>query len=313
MVIDNVKKFERILKLIKISEHICMFLQIIVLLIIFLCTLHIVLGILHNHALDFINPFIELLKSFTTTLFGQSIKQSQDGIDGREVLFILFAVMVVFFISQLKLALSSIEKNFQKKIVEEKERVEEAFNDQLKQELHDQILSQNSFVLAVQFRIKWLVKGSIGEASPTPEELKNVKMEAAGKFFESIRTYNGLKFSRDNDILIISCGNINEVDNVVNKVWEEIDKLKAEYKEKKYGIRVKLLIDSHKALASVNSVYKKISSLFGLNANNEILCYGNFKNRYELMKDSQYYIAVKGKYEMLDGREETVWSLVKKG
>ena len=312
MVVDNVKRFERIRKLIKVSESICMCIQIIFVLIIFLCTLHIVFGILHNHALDFLNPFIELLKSFTTMMFGEAIKQNQDGVDGREVLFILFTVLVVFFVSQLKLALNSIEKTFQRKIVEEKAKVEVAFNDKLKQELQNQILAQSSFVLALQFKIKWLMKGSIGEASPTTEEMQNVKMEAISRFFESMKTFGNLKFSRDNDILIIASDNIDDIDNVLNKVLEEINKLKVQYKEKKYGIRVKLIVDSCKKFSSVNSVYKNIVPLLGLNATNEILCYGNFKNRYELIKNTQYYVAVKGKYEMMDDREETVFSIIKK-
>ena len=312
MVANNVKKFEGIVKLIKFSENMCMFLQIVVILIVFLCTLHIVLGIFHNHTLDFINPYIDSLKSFTTTMFGEAIKQGKDGVDGREVLFILFAVLVVFFVSQVKIALNSIEKDFQYKIIEEKEKREVAFNNELKQELKNQILMQSSFILAIQFKIKWLMKGTIGEYAPTTEEMQNVKMEAISRFFESMKTFGDLKFSRDNDILIIASNNIDDIDNVLNKVSEEISKLKVQYKEKKYGIRVKLIIDSCKKFSSVNSVYKNIVPLLGLNATNEILCYGNFKNRYELIKNTRYYVAVKGKYELTDGREETVFSIIKK-
>lgn len=311
MVIDNVKRYETLKKFIKVVENICMGIQLIFMLLIFLCTLHIGMNVFEITALDGLNPLFDLLKDFSTWLFGDKIKHDAV-VDGREVVFVLFSMLSAYILSQLRAALDSAGKNVGRMVVNEKERVETEFNAELKQNLIDDIMAQSNYMMAIQFRARWLMKDSVGIIPPTDEEINKVKMEAVGKFFQMVKAFDGLKFSKDDDILIISSNNVNNFDSTLTKIWAVVNAIKAEYKEKKYGIRVKILVDSFKPLTSVNSVYKNIAPLFNLNANNETICYGNFKNRYELIENSEYYLAVKGKYDMVDGTEDTVWSIIKK-
>lgn len=312
MAVNNVKKYEGIKNLLKLAGNLSNGLQILVIFFVILCITHIILGVCDSHLLDFADPLIKSLKDFTTMLFGTSIKHSQDGIDGREVLFILFSIVLSYFLSQLKLIFDSYIKAAERKIVEEKQKAENAVNRELQRELEREALAQTSFVFAIQFKIRWLTKESLGVLPPTPEELSKVKMEALGKFYENIKTFPGLKFSKDDDVLILSGSNINDVDKTISKVWELINSLKAQYKLNKYGIRVKLVIDSHKPSEPFSAIYKKLTPLFGLNAYNELLCYGNFKHRYELIKDAEYYISVKGRYDIVGASEDTIWTLIKK-
>ena len=46
------------------------------------------------------------------------------------------------------------------------------------------------------------------------------------------------------------------------------------------------------------------------NIPNEILCYGNFCNRYELIKKPHFEAFLKGTYDITE--DENVWALVKK-
>lgn len=312
MVIDNTKTYIGTNKAIKIAEFFMMLFQIIVLLIIFICSLHIMFCVFESHALDSFNPLFEGVRNFSSFVFGNNIKQDPNGIDGREVVFILFGMLVIYFTTQIRNILNTLSKNVDLKLVEEKEKVENAFNEELQQDLYNKIIAQNAFVIAIQFKAKWIAKESIGEYIPPKEEVEKLKIEAIGKFYENIKTYNGLNFSKDNDILIISSKNINQIDSVIEKVWEYITAVKTEYRARKLGLRVKMAIDVHKPEVSVSKVYKNLAQMFNLNAFNEILCFGNFKNRYEMIENSAYYVAIKGKYEMIDGQEETIWSLFKK-
>lgn len=312
MVTDNVKNFENLKKVVKFFEHVSTGIMIIVLLLVFLSAFHLLDGIFEINWMKGMSGFFDIFKNFMTTCFGPNIKQNIDGIDGREVLFILVGIVVTYFLSQIKGACNSVYKNLGKKVVEEKERVELEFNNELKQNLINDIMAQKNFVLAIKLNVRWLVKEGVGLKPPTEEELNKEKLTALTKFYEDMKTVSGLKFSKDEDILIISSGDVEHVDDVFNMAWKSITAIRAEFKTRKFGIRMKMIIDSYKPLTSALSVYKKISPLFDLNASNEILCYGNFKNRYELIQDADYYLAVKGKYEMSDSSEETVWSIVKK-
>ena len=312
MIVDNTKNFEKVKKFVQIIENISTGCQLVVLILVLLCGVHIVMNVFECHALDALDPFFNTLRNFVTDMFGQSVNKSLDGVDGREVLFVLLGILVAFFLQQLKMGLNTMVKNLERTILKEKERVETEFNEELKQNFIDDILEQDSFVLAFQLKVKWLIKDSLGEIPPTQGEQDRVRIEAISRYYNRVKDISGLKFSKDGEVLIMASNDLENIDNILNQLWEQISAIKAEYKEKKYGVRVKMLIDTHKHSKQVNAVYKKIAPLFNLNANNEILCLGNFKNRYELMEDTQYYIAVKGKYDMADGHGETVWSLMKK-
>ena len=312
MIIDNTKNFEKLKKFVQIIENIATGCQIVVLILVLLCGVHIIMSVFEWHALDALEPFFEIIRNFVTDMFGKSIDKNLDGVDGREVLFVLLGILVAYFLQQLKMGLDSTVKSVQRKIIQEKERVETEFNEELKQNFVDDILKQDSFVLAFQLKVKWLVRESIGEIPPSEEEQDKVKIEAISRYYNRIKNISELKFSKDGEILIMASNNIENIDSILNQLWENISALKAEYKEKKYGLRIKMLIDSYKQSRPINAVYKNISPLFNLNANNEILCLGNFKNRYELIKNTGYFIAVKGKYDMPDGQGETVWTLIKK-
>lgn len=312
MIPSKEKSYGRIKKLLKILGNIVTGIQILAILLMLLCILHIAFGVFQIHILDFANPLINSLKDFTTMLYGTNIKHDRDGIDGREVLFILSAMVATYFFAQLRMILDSYVKNMEHKIVEEKEKAEEAINKKMQLELEKETLSQTSFVLAVQFKVRGLTQGTIGAIPPSPEELGKIKMEALGKFYEEIKTFSGVKFSKDDDILIISGSNVNNVDVIIEKIMEIISKLKAKYKVNQYGLRVKLAIESHKPMISFNTIYRNLTPLFGLNAYNEVLCYGNFKNRYELIKNSLYYVSPKGRYELGGKDLETIYCLIKK-
>jgi len=312
MVVDNTKNFEKLKRFVQIIENIATGCQIVVLILVLLCGLHVIVSVFEGHALDALEPFFDLIRNFVTDMFGQSVNKNLDGVDGREVLFILLGIIVAVFLQQLKMGFNTTVKNIQRTIVKEKERVENEFNEELKQNFINDILEQDSFVMALQFKERWLIKDSLGEIPPTQEEQDRVRLEIISKFYNRIKNIEGLKFSKDGEILILAGNNIEQLDSVINTLWENIIAIKAEYKEKKYGVRIKMLIDTHKHSRPINAVYKKIAPLFNLNANNEILSLGNFKNRYELMEDNQYYLAVKGKYDMADGHGETVWTLMKK-
>ena len=47
-----------------------------------------------------------------------------------------------------------------------------------------------------------------------------------------------------------------------------------------------------------------------INMPDEILCYGNFCNRYQYVKTPKFVAYLKGTYDMTE--DENVWSLVKK-
>jgi len=309
---ENVKNLERFRKVIGLISHICMGVQIVTLIMVLVCMLYIACGIFEVHLLDFTEPFIEFTKSVTTALFGDTVHSNTPDVDGKVVLFVLVNILLTFFISQLKMAMNDFGKKVDKRIIEAKNEQERQFNEQLQNKLRNDTMAQSHYLIAIQFHLRYLMVEGFGITVPTEEEMEKTKYEIISSFFEQIKPLQGLRFSRDNDILLISSGDMKSVDTVLNKIWDTFNTIKAEYKANKFGVRVRAAIQSFKSTESSNSAYKQIRPLLDLNANNEMLCYGNFRNRYELNSENDYIVAIKGKYDLKTGPEESVWYLVKK-
>ncbi len=308
----NLKSLELFQKINKVVGHVAMGLQLLFVITIFLCCLHIALLIFEANFLEFMDPFFNWARETASFLFGSNIKQAETAVDGREVLFILFSMVVSFFMSQIRLASKSYDGSLAKKIVEEKQRLENEFNQELKTNIEQDIMAQSHYVFAIQFKAKSLIQESVGVKPLTAEEINQIKLDAVSRFYEMMKNEPGIKFSKDGEILLAASGSVNKVDAFLDKVFGNLETIRAEYKAKKISIKARMAIDSHKMLTTVNTVYQNLKPLLGFNVSNEILCYGNFRNRYQLIKDPTYIVAVKGKYDMVNGNEETIWSIMKK-
>ncbi len=310
MAVGKVKNLNRIKKGVNILSQIFMLFQILFVIIVLLCSLFLFLGLLKNHALDFLTPFITFAKGFVHTVFGSSVKSSQPEIDGEVVLFILINIFLVFVFAQLKLACKRYSEIVDKKIVEERIKEEESFNRELELELERNLLAQKNFLLIVRIKAKPIVRDSVRSAMVPKEEIEKANNDVMAKFFAEIKTVPGLSFSKDNDILLISSNKFEIIDTAFMKVYEIIDTLKSDYRAQKILLRSRMAVDVYKSNVSLKTVYENIRPLIDLNANNEILCFGNFNNRYKLIQKPKYRIYIKGQYDIND-QSETVWALVK--
>ncbi len=308
----NAKNLQRFGKGIELIRHVCIGAQIVILISVFICALSVALSVFQNHALDFMNPYINFLKDITSYIFSGEVKSTHPDIDGRAVLFVLFGIILAFFISQLKMACQSFLESIAAKVVETKKVEEDLFNRDLNNNLEQFIMEQSNFVIAAQIRVKSLIKDGFSSKMPTPEELEQIKFEVITKFFEKLKTTAGLKFSKDEDILLISSNNINNFDIALAQIWNVFTKLKEEYKLKQISPRIKMAVESYRPSTPMPTAYKTIRPLLNLNAQNEVLCYGNFKNRYDLKKNNIFNFTLKGKYDMKGTDEDTVWSIVNK-
>ena len=316
MAVSIIKHLENIKKSMIILSHIFMGLQIIVILTVFICSLYLALQIAHSNMLDFITPFINWIQDFTSFMFGNSIKSSLTEIDGRLVLFMLCGILVAFFLSQVRYACKRYASDIDKKIVEQKRKEEIEFNVKLEEDLKRNIVSQRNYLIIVQFKAKSSILPNSGLPTPTKEELETIRTEVLTKFYGQIGSNTGLTFKKDNDILLIMGNNVDGIDKIFDRIFEIIGMMKPEYKSKQIMIRAKLAADVYSGSTPITNVYNNLKKLYTLNATgSEIICYGNFKNRYSFIPNAKYQISIKGKYDMEEGhqKEETIWALVKKG
>lgn len=308
---DSIKNLKRLKIVCMILANLMMIVQVVLIVLVLLFSLYSFLHLLDNTALDFMNPLVQMAKSFVKFLFGNTIKASLPEIDGEIVIFIVMDVILTFVVVQLKMALKAYQEEIDKKIVEEKAKVEVKFNRALDEELHKSIQAYSSFMLGCAFKVSPLVADSMQIYGVQAIDTKSVGLEIAARFVGAIKSVPGIKISREDGNILITSAKFENIDLVLATVLDVCKHLKKEYRSKKITIKTRLAIEAYRPMTPFEVVYKTVKPLLELNLGNDALCYGNVKSRYAMVENPVFNIEVKGKYD-IDDSEETIYSLVKK-
>lgn len=308
---DIIKNLKRLKILCKIGANIMMLIQIILVILILLLSTYAFLQLLHNNSLDFLKPLVLFAKSVVQFFFKDTIKAAQPEIDGELVVFIVLDIILAFIAAQLKAAFKVYDEQLDKKIVEEKAKVEDQFNKELSNELHRSIISCSNYMLGVLFKTSPLVADSLQIFGEDKIDLEKVEAEVNTKFVAVVQKISGIKLMREGKALLILSSKFDTIDPVLSTVQETISRLKKECKAQKVILKARLAVETYKPLTSNKKVFASIKPLLDLNLGSDALCYGNFKNRYELVKEPKFNVNVKGRYD-IENVEETIYSLVKK-
>lgn len=304
------KNLERFKKLVIFSGHILTIVQIIAIILILLTSLYWLFELTEIHALDFMTPFMNGIKASMQANFGEQLKKGQAGLDGSLFIFIALTGLVIYIVAQLKIFAQATEKNLKKIIVKEKQKEEEAFNIQLNIEKQKTLLEYKNIVILVNIFLKSLLKNMYQTENDTKKIDKKQEDAALVAFYNLIKTVPGCGFSKDGNTLIITAKKFELIDVILLKINESIEQLKKDYKMKKINLSTKIAVDVYTDKVLLKDVYTDLKTLLKLNLPNEIICYGNFCNRYELIKNPQFEAYLKGTYDITD--DENIWALVKK-
>ena len=308
---DSIKNLKRLKVLCKIFANIMMLIQIILVILVLLLSTYAFLQLLHNTALDFLKPLVIFAKSVIQFFFKDTIKAAQPEIDGELVVFIVLDVIMVFVAAQLKSAFKVYDEQLDKKIVEEKAKVEERFNKELSDELHKSIASCSNYMLGVFFKTSYLVADSFQIFGENKVDLEKVEADVNSKFVAVMQKVAGIKLMREDNVILILSKKFDNIDSVLLVAQDTISRLKKECRAQKVILKARLAVETYKPLTPNKKVYASIKPLLDLNLGADALCYGNFKNRYALVTEPKFYVNVKGRYD-IENSEETIYSLVKK-
>lgn len=304
------KNLERLKKVVIFSGHILTIIQIISIILILLTSLYWFFELTEIHALDFMTPFINGIKASMQANFGEQLKKGQAGLDGSLFIFIALTGLVIYIVAQLKIFANATEKNLTKTIVKVKQKEEEAFNIQLNLEKQKTLMEYKNIVILVNIYLKSLLRDMYQTENDSKKIDKRQEDAALVAFYNLMKTVSGCGFSKDGNTLIITAKKFDLIDIILLKLNESLDILKKEYKMKKINLSAKIAVDVYTDKVLLKDVYTDLKTLLKLNLPNEIICYGNFCNRYELVKRPQFEAYLKGTYDITD--DENIWALVKK-
>lgn len=304
------KNLERFKKLVIFSGHILTIVQIIAIILILLTSLYWLFELTEIHALDFMTPFMNGIKASMQANFGEQLKKGQAGLDGSLFIFIALTGLVIYIVAQLKIFAQATENNIKKAVIKLKQKEEEEFNIQLNIEKQKTLMEYKNIVILVNIFLKSLLRDMYQTENDTKKIDKKLEDAALVAFYNLMKTVPGCGFSKDGNTLIITAKKFELIDIILLKINESLELLKKDYKMKKINLSTQIAVDVYTDKVLLKDVYTDLKTLLKLNLPNEIICYGNFCNRYELIKNPQFEAYLKGTYDITD--DENIWALVKK-
>lgn len=305
-----VKWLEKQRKICNFLNQSLVFVQIILIFIIFIVSLYWFLELIGNDMLSFMDSIITSIKSMMQYYFAEDLKKGQAGLDGSLFVFITLLGIVLYVIAQVKAFLKCRIKVLDKQIVIKREEEEAKFNKELKADAKRQIMKYKNVVLLIHINLKTLLR----DVYQTHNDVKHVDKKQEEivivALFNMLKKLPNCSFAKDGRVLIVSSKDVEVVDTILLTVTTAIETLKAQLKPRKLTLSYNIAVDVFPDTVQLKDVYADLKTLLQLNMPNEILCYGNFCNRYEHIKSPQFEAYLKGTYDITD--DENVWSLVKK-
>lgn len=301
------KFFQEFLK--KFIDFSYMF-QIIVSVIILGFTFYCFFDLINHQFLAFLTPVADNVTDFMHVKFETSTEKGALGSDNSLFLFILFLGIIVLAMAQLKSSADNMIKKLGKVITKIKIKNEYEFNAQLRAEADQAILAYRNVVLIVKLTARRKFADDLRPEEEIEKEKKEKEQQLICDLYTRIKESPCCKFAKNGDQLIVNLKGFTHVDKLLYYVTKALEDMRAEMRRDGWIIRFYCAIDAYNDTALIKDVYYDLQILLKLYLHNEIICYGNFCNRYYMESNNLFEAYLKGVYELTE--PENVWSLVKK-
>ena len=305
-----VQFFKFIQDLLKKFIDVTYMIQIIVTVVILAFAFYWFFDLINHQFLDFLTPVVENIKEFMHGNFQETMNKGANGMDGSLFLFVVFLGVFVFAVAQLKAYSDIAIFKLGKTINKIKLKREDEFNAQLRAEADKTILAYRNVVLIVRLTARRRFVDDMRSEEEVAKEKKDMEEKVICDFYSRIKDSPCCKFAKNGDQLVITLKGFTHVDKLLYYVTKALEDIRTEARKDGWIVRFYSAIDAYNDKALIKDVYYDLQILLKLNLHNEIICYGNFCNRYYMESNNLFEAYLKGVYELTE--PENVWSLVKK-
>lgn len=266
--------------------------------------------LINHQYLAFLIPVAENVKTFVYERFQDTMNKGISKTDGSIFLLVLFLGFVVFLLTQLKNFSELASRKVSRLITKIKIKDEDDFNAQLRAEANQAILAYKNVVMIVKLSVKKRFRDDMKSDDAVEKERKAMEDKLICELYNRIKESPCCKFAKNGDQLVVTLKGFTHVDKLLYYVEKALSDMKTELKKDGWVFKFYAVIDAFDDKALIKDVYYDLQILLKLYLPNEVLCYGNFCNRYYLESNNLFEAYLKGVYELTE--PENVWSLVKK-
>lgn len=282
------------------------FMQILLMLLVFLTTFYWFLCLLDVHFLDFVKPLTIYLSDLIKTFYDKDIVVSGVIIDGSLLLFAFLGIFFTICITQFKGLVNSHIQYIRNLVRVYKNKLEMEFNKQLQDELKEILSKYNKVAILLQFETMDLLKYSA----------KNVDLEL--KKSEAYKTFGNickvLKYCEIKELekgTLILIDDVKLLDNILAFMYSSFETIKSNFRKDKILLKTYLAVSIYDTKERLkNETLSYLERMLNLRHLDQAVCLGILKLKYDFENIQSFFVFKKEVCDIVG--ESEVYMIVKK-
>lgn len=297
--------------ILKLINQLAFIIQLILVIYMFLVTAYWFLNLLDIGILNFMAGSAASLTKSMHNIYNEKIIIGNNKLDPAILVFdILSMVFIVgmnfmkeFNIQKLKELDSAIEKI--------RLRREAEFNRKLKAEFEAKMRVYSNYAIIVTFTVKNIYTDNVFSSADANAGIKEQEGLAFKSLYAAVKDIPNCKFAKNGSQLILTSSNFNGIDKVLTTIDLATARIRQNFKKERWLLTNYMAVETFDNKTTIKDVYPTLIRLIKLKVPNEILCMGNFNLRYGLLTRKLFNVYLNGLYDLGDGEDTNIYSLVK--
>ncbi len=297
--------------ILKLINQLAFIIQLILVIYMFLVTAYWFLNLLDIGILNFMAGSAASLTKSMHNIYNEKIIIGNNELDPAILVFdILSMVFIVgmnfmkeFNIQKLKELDSAIEKI--------RLRREAEFNRKLKAEFEAKMRVYSNYAIIVTFTVKNIYTDNVFSGADANAGIKEQEELAFKSLYAAVKDIPNCKFAKNGSQLILTSSNFNGIDKVLTTIDLATARIRQNFKKERWLLTNYMAVETFDNKTTIKDVYPTLIRLIKLKVPNEILCMGNFNLRYGLLTRKLFNVYLNGLYDLGDGEDTNIYSLVK--
>ena len=298
-------------KIFQIILNLVSFVQISLVLLVFLTTSYWFFNLINSQLFSFAEPIVIFISNLVNMYHDSTVVINDIVMDGSILLFDVVSLILVFILTKTKFYLYKIIEYFDYAVIIKNRKIEKKLNEKLQQEAEQMIRKYKKAAIIIEFDAKNKQADNIWD-NDSEKEVEEKIQDTIKIFYSSIKSISGCTFAKTDNILAILVDDFDKIDNVLLFIEQALKRIRDNMAKSKWELIIYAAADVYNDTKDFkDEVYPAIEKLLNLRYKNEIICYGSFNLRYDLVDDPKYHaLIIKGDFDIDEGC--TLYSLVKK-
>lgn len=297
--------------ILKLINQISFIIQLILVVYMFLVTAYWFLNLLDIGLFNFMAGAADAITTSMHNIYDERIVVGKNELDPALLVFDILGMVFLVGLNFLKEFNLQKMKEIDSALEKIRAQREAEFNKKLKAEFEAKMRVFSNYAIIVTFIAKNLFTESIYTGMDTNAGVKEHEELAFKTLYAAVKDIPNCKFAKNGTQLILTSNHFDSIDKVLTTIDLATARIRQNFKKEKWLLTNYMAVETFDNKTTIKEVYPNLIKLIKLKVPNEILCMGNFNLRYGLLTHKLFNVYLNGLYDLGDGQDTNIYSLVK--